>query len=186
MPPALKEAPTRLSSTLHEANNDTGRTAFCGPIVVSAITGYSVSKVEAEVRAFRNVVPPVDRGHAPIVKGTYAEDVAAALAHFGYSMALKESYMHLARKERPSLWSSWMQRQRNPWVHYILALHVGKQGHWVVIKGVKVCDTYSDGTWQFVCDWPHRSKRIMEVYEVRRALHAQEPRLTLQSPTKDP
>jgi hypothetical protein len=166
MPPALKEAHARLSPSLHEANNDTGRTAFCGPIVVSAITGYSVSKVEAEVHAFRNVAP----SREGIVRGTYPEEVAAALAHFGYRMELKESYMQLPRKERPSLWGNWMQRQRNPWVHYVLALHVGKQGHWVVIKGVKVCDTYSDGAWQFVCDWPHRSKRIMEVYEVRRAL----------------
>jgi hypothetical protein len=167
MPPALAAPATaRLSSSLHEANNDTGRVAFCGPIVVSAITGYSVSKVETEVRAFRNIA----EGRKPIVKSTYPEEVAAALAHFGYGMELKESFMHLPRKERPSLWGSWMQRQRNPWIHYILALHVGKQGHWVVIKGVKVCDTYSDGSWQFVCDWPHRSKRIMEVYEVRRAL----------------
>jgi hypothetical protein len=166
MPPALKEAAARLTSSLHEARNDTGRTAFCGPIVVSAITGYSVSKVEAEVRAFR----AVPTGSQPVVKGTYADEVAAALAHFGYRMELKESYMHLPRKERPSLWGNWMQRQRNPWVHYILALHVGKQGHWVVIKGVKVCDTYSDGAWAFVCDWPHKSKRIMEVFEVRRAL----------------
>jgi len=167
MPRALdSEAPARLSSSLHEANTDTGRIAFCGPIVLSAITGYSVSKVEDEIRAFREI----KSGARPVVKGTYAAEVAAALAHYGYSMELKESVMHLPRKERPSLWGSWMQRQRNPWIHYVLALHVGKQGHWVVIKGVKVCDTYSDGTWAFVCDWPHRSKRIMEVYEVRRAL----------------
>jgi hypothetical protein len=159
-------APARLSSSLHEANNDTGRVAFCGPIVLSAITGYSVSKVEDEIRALRDV----KSGARPAVKGTYAEEVAAALAHYGYAMELKESYLHLPRKERPSLWGSWMQRQRNPWVHYVLALHVGKQGHWVVIKGVKVCDTHTDGTWAFVCDWPHRGKRIMEVYEVRRAL----------------
>ena len=45
MPPALKAAPVRLFSSLHDANNDTGRVAYCGPVVVSAITGYSVSKV---------------------------------------------------------------------------------------------------------------------------------------------
>jgi hypothetical protein len=46
MPLARDEAPARLTSSLHEANNDTGRTAFCGPVVVSAITGYSVSRIE--------------------------------------------------------------------------------------------------------------------------------------------
>lgn len=166
MPPGLRQAPTRLASSLHEANNDTGRTAFCGPIVLSAITGYSVSKVESEVRAFRHLNPD----SKSVIKGTYTEEVAAALAHYGYDMVLKEGYMDRPRKERPALWSTWMHRQRNPWIHYVLALHVGKEGHWVVIKGVKVCDTYSDGTWQFVCDWPHRNKRIMEVYEVRKAL----------------
>ena len=70
--------------------------------------------------------------------------MAAALAHFGYTMELKESYMHLARKERPSLWT-WMQKPRNAWVHYILAIHKGKEGHWVLIKGVKLCDTYTRG-----------------------------------------
>jgi len=167
MPRALsRAAPARLASSLHEANNDTGRAAFCGPVVVSAITGYSVSKVEHEIREFREIAS----GTRPVVKGTYAEDVAAALAHFGYSMELKESFMHLPRKDRPTLWGNWMQRPRNPWIHYILALHVGKQGHWVVIKGVKVCDTHTDGVWQFVCDWAHRGKRIMEVFEVRKAL----------------
>jgi hypothetical protein len=168
MPLAHDQEPARIASSLHEAKNDTGRTAFCGPIVISAITGYPVSKVEDEVRAFRD---PSSSAKS-IVKGTYAEEVAAALAHYSYSMRLSESFMQLPRKERPSLWSNWMHRQRNPWIHYVLALHVGKQGHWVVIKGVKVCDTYSDGTWQFVCDWPHRNKRIMEVYEVRKALEA--------------
>ena len=52
--------------------------------------------------------------------------------------------MHLARKERPSLWT-WMQKPRNAWVHYILAIHKGKEGHWVLIKGVKLCDTYIGG-----------------------------------------
>ena len=165
MTTALDDAGARLTSSLNDARNDTGRIAFCGPIVLSAITGYSISKVEDEIRAFRN---PESEAR-PIVRGTYAEEVAAALAHFGYSMDPKESYMGRPRKERPSLWT-WMQKPRNAWVHYILAIHKSKEGHWVLIKGVKLCDTYSEGRWQFVCDGPHKGCRIMEVFEVRKAL----------------
>ncbi len=163
MTTALDDGGARLTSSLNDARNDTGRIAFCGPIVLSAITGYSVSKVEDEIRAFRNLTPDAK----PIVKGTYSEEVAAALAHFGYTMERKQSYLHLARKERPSVWS-WMQKPRNAWVHYILAIHKGKEGHWVLIKGVKLCDTYSEGKWQFVCDGPHKGARIMEVFEVKK------------------
>ena len=165
MPTAFDDGAQRLTSSLSDARNDTGRIAFCGPIVLSAITGYSVSKVEDEIRCFREI-PTAGK---PIVKGTSTEDVATALAHFGYAMQLKESYMNRPRKERPTLWS-WMQKPRNAWVHYVLAIHKGKEGHWVLIKGVKLCDTYSEGRWQFVCDGPHRGARIMEVFEVRRML----------------
>ena len=161
----LDDGTARLTSSLNEARNDTGRIAFCGPIVLSAITGYSVSKVEHEIRAFRDISPE----RRPVVRGTDADEVSAALAHFGYVMQLKESYMRLSRKERPSLWT-WMQKPRNAWIHYILAIHKGKEGHWVLIKGVKLCDTYSEGRWQFVCDGPHKGCRIMEVFEVRKAL----------------
>jgi hypothetical protein len=165
MPIDFVDGATRLTSPLNDARNDTGRIAFCGPVVLSAITGYSVSKVEDEIRTFRN---PHSEAK-PIVKGTYSEEVAAALAHFGYTMERKQSYLHLARKERPSVWS-WMQRPRNAWAHYILAIHKGKEGHWVLIKGVKLCDTYSEGKWQFVCDGPHKGARIMEVFEVKKVV----------------
>lgn len=159
------ELASRLTSSLHEVRNDTGRVAFCGPFVLSAITGYPISKVEDEIRAFRDL----PQGAQPIIRGTYSEEVSAALAHFGYRMDLKESFMRLPRKQRPSIWT-WMQKPRNAWVHYILAIHKGKEGHWVLIKGVKLCDTYSEGKWQFVCDGPHKGARIMEVFEVRKDL----------------
>ncbi len=159
------EGVARVTSDRHDVVNDTGRVAFCGPFVISAVTGFPVSKVEDEIRAFRDL----PAGAQPIIKGTYTADVEAALAHFGYTMKPVASYMHLARKERPSVWS-WMQRQRNAFAHYILAIHKGKEGHWVLIKGVKLCDTYSQGKWQFVCDGPHKGARIMEIFEVRRAL----------------
>jgi hypothetical protein len=165
MPPAPGDNAARLTSALNDARNDTGRMAFCGPIVLSAITGYSVSTVEDEIRAFRD--PNLET--KTVIRGTYAEEVAAALAHVGYDMVVKESFMHLSRKERPSLWT-WMQKPRNAWVHYVLAIHKGKEGHWILIKGVKHCDTYTEGRWQFVCDGPHKGCRIMEVFEVRKAL----------------
>lgn len=155
----------QITATLNDAQNDTGRTAFCGPVVISAITGYPVSKVEAQVRAFRGQPTDTER----VVKGTYAEDVESALAAYGYKMVAVENYLDAARKERPTLWS-WMQKPRNAWAHYILAIHKGREGHWILIKGVKICDTFTDGRWQFACDGPHRGCRIMEVFEVKRAL----------------
>jgi hypothetical protein len=163
---ALDSRPApRSTSTLNEAANDTGRTAFCGPVVISAITGFPVSAAEEKIRTYRGQNPH-SRG---VVKGTYAEDVESALAAFGYKMVAVENYLDRERKARPTLWS-WMQRPRNAWAHYILAIHKGKEGHWILIKGVKICDTFTEGRWQFVCDGPHRGCRIMEVFEVKRDL----------------
>ncbi len=155
----------RTTSTLNDVKNDTGRIAFCGPYVISAVTGWSISKVEDEIRRIR-ALPDAAK---PAVRGTYTDEVEMTLAAFGYRMLAVESYMHLARKERPTLWS-WMQKPRNAWAHYILAIHKGKDGHWILIKGVKMCDTFTEGRWEFVCDGPHRGARIMEVFEVKRRL----------------
>ena len=166
----VQEATGRTTSTLNEVRNDTGRVAFCGPYVIAAITGWSISKVEDEIRAFRKI--PDDC--KPIVRGTYADEVEGALGAFGYKMVVKSSFMDRARKERPTVWN-WMQKPRNAWAHYILAIHKGKEGHWILIKGVKMCDTFTQGKWTFVCDGPHRGARIMEIFEVKKALELVKP-----------
>lgn len=157
----------RLHSGLECAKNDTGRVAFCGPYVLSAITGYGISKIEDVIRAGREL----PAGRKPIVRGTYADEVEAALAYFGYRMDLKETFMHVGRKQRPTVWS-WMQKPRNAWAYYILAIHKGKEGHWILVKGVKMCDTFTEGKWTFVVDGPHRGCRIMEIFEVKKAVDA--------------
>ena len=154
-----------IMSSLNDVVNDTGRVAFCGPYLLSAITGWTVSKVEDAIREHREL-PPHKK---PVVRGTYADEVQAALAQFGYDMTPCASYMNRPRKERPTLWQ-WMQKPRNAWVSYILAVHKGKEGHWILIKGVKMCDTFTEGRWTFVVDGPHRGCRIMEVFEVRKSL----------------
>ncbi len=150
----------RNRSGLNNVNNDTGRTAFCGPYILSALTGFPISQVEIEVNRFRRVPD-----HTKI-EGTSAVEVAAAATELGWEMTLVEDFWHLERKQRPTLWN-WMQKPRNAWVYYLLAIHRGKQGHWVLVKGVKLCDTYTDGQWQFVCVGPHRGARIMEIYQLR-------------------
>lgn len=157
----------RITSGLEQVKNDTGRVAFCGPYVLSAITGYGISKIEDVIREGRDLPP----GRKPVVRGTYADEVEAALAHFGYRMELKESFMHKARKERPSVWT-WMQKPRSAWAYYILAIHKGKEGHWILVKGVKMCDTFTEGKWTFVVDGPHKGCRIMDVFEVKKAIDA--------------
>ena len=149
-------------SGLSPAKNDTGRIAYCGPYVLSALTGIPISRCEDEVNRARGVSEGVG------IKGTSSEEVAVALKALGFAMHVKADYQHLPRKERPTLWQ-WMQKPRNAWVHYILAVHKGKEGHWILVKGVKMCDTFTEGQWQFVCDGPHRGARIMEIFEVRSA-----------------
>jgi hypothetical protein len=151
-------------ASLEAAKNDTGRVAFCGPYVLSAITGYGISKIEDVIREGR----AQSANRKTVVRGTYADEVEAALAYFGYRMVLKESFLNRARKERPTFWS-WMQKPRNAWAYYILAIHKGKEGHWILVKGVKMCDTFTEGKWTFVVDGPHRGCRIMEVFEVKKA-----------------
>jgi hypothetical protein len=157
----------RLTSDRNDVLNDTDRVAYCGPYVIAAITGFAISNVETEIQRFRQH----DREGAreQRVKGTDAEEVTAALASYGFEMRRIADFMDRPRKERPSVWA-WMQMPRNAWSHYILAVHKGNQGHWILIKGVKLCDTYSEGKWQFVCDGPHKGAKIMEVFEVKRAL----------------
>jgi len=69
-------SPDRTTSSLADARNDTGRVAFCGPYVLSAITGYPISKIEDVIRAGRN------SARKTVVGGTAADEVAEALAQF--------------------------------------------------------------------------------------------------------
>jgi hypothetical protein len=151
--------PGRIKSSLQPVRNDTGRTAFCGPYVLAALTGFPVSRVEDEVNRVRGLPS------GSFIKGTHSGEVADAAAALGYDMTLVEDFGHLDRKERPTLWS-WMQKPRNAWRHYLLAIHTGKDGHWILVKGVKICDTFTGGQWKFVCDGPHKGRKIYEVYEI--------------------
>src|SRR5262245_18419751 len=89
------------ASSLDSAKNDTGHVAFCDPYVLSAITGFGISTFEDGMREGRDLPPH----RKPFVRGTYADEVEAALSYLGYRMELNETHMHRARKERPTVWT---------------------------------------------------------------------------------
>ena len=98
----LDDFPPHITSSLNEAKNDTGRVAFCGPYVLSAITGFPISKVEAAVNAYRNL--PQDLQFR--VKGTYADEVEGALAVYGFE--IQENFdKPLLSRNLVQLWQSW-------------------------------------------------------------------------------
>ena len=153
----------RLTASLNASRNDTGRVAFCGPTVLSAITGFPVSRIEDIIHQHR-----ADPAEAKkIIEGTYPEEVRSALGVFGYEMDETECFMHLERKQRPTVWS-WMQLPRSAFSHYILSVHVRAEMHWICIHGAKICDTYTEGRWVFGADGPHRGAKTTHVYRVRR------------------
>ena len=153
----------RLTPSLNASRNDTGRIAFCGPTVLSAITGFPVSRIEAIIHEQR-----ADPAEAKkIIEGTYPEEVGSALAVFGFCMVESENFTHLERKERPTVWS-WMQLPRSAFAYYILMVHTRAEMHWICIHGAKICDTYAEGRWVFGADGPHRGARMTNVYRVRR------------------
>ena len=91
--------PQHTTSSLNDAHNDTGRVAFCGPYVLSAITGYPISKVEDGSTPYRDLPPDLRNPGQGVPMPTRSK---AALAVYGYTMELKESFMHLERKKRPT------------------------------------------------------------------------------------
>jgi hypothetical protein len=154
-----------LTASLNQARNDTGRMAYCGPMVISAITGFSVSRIEDAIHAFRHDSEAARK----MIIGTSAADVAAALELFDYGMNKIEDYNGLEKKERPNV-GTWMRKSRSAFSFYVLAISIAKEGHWICIKGAKLCDTYTEGKWVFAADGPHKGARIMEVWRVAKML----------------
>ena len=152
-----------MTKSLSEARNDTGRIAYCGPMVISAITGYPVSRIETLIHEYRNDPKAAEE----MIVGTHTHEVAAALAIFGLGMEPIEDYLHLEKKERPTVWQ-WMQRPRSAFSYFVLGITTGKEGHWITIKGAQICDTFTKGKWIYASVGPHRGCRIMTVHQVRR------------------
>lgn len=153
--------------------NDTGSRAYCGPVVIGAVTGKPISKVRDAIRASRK-----ERGHnihdavyrlRPITV-TCNRDLGGALNKLGYWMSLHDGYRG-PTKSRPTL-AAWL-RKRTPEdrkATFIIAIGVSGDsgGHWVAVSGKKFVDTFTKGLPVWISDAPHRRARVATVYKVHK------------------
>jgi hypothetical protein len=144
---------------LHEAHNSETTKSWCGPTVVSSITGRDVARVKDLIRD--------RRGYKWLgkeaVKGTTWNDIHHALKHYGYRLDSQSAFFD---KERPTLagWLRMTSKTRKPDAYYVVNL----TDHWVVIHGRKFCDSLTKGKPVFLRSAPGRRKRVERVYVVVR------------------
>ena len=105
-----------------------------------------------------------------VVKGTGSDEVREALAQFGYEMSLKETFMAPGAQGAPDAHGRGCRSRATCGPTISSPCTRARQGHWILVKGVKMCDTFTEGRWTFVVDGPHRGARLMEVFEVRKSL----------------
>lgn len=145
---------------LHPVVNSTGEKAWCGPTVVSAITGADIVAVKALIKRYR--------GSRRAVKGTSWYELQAVLRSLGWDMTLSLNAM----EERPTL-AQWYRehrafvREHRPDLKRAIYI-VNVTNHWVVVGGQWFCDTFTKGHPVRFTQAPRKRKRVEKVYAVTR------------------
>src|SRR5690606_2284494 len=121
---------------LRDAVNDTKSRAFCGPMVVAAITGEPVSRVRDAFRYVRYGASWTSRRRSPPIMGTHTHETERVLRLFGYVGAWHKV------SGRPTLAAYLEGRRGVQRTHPCVVLVTG---HYVAISGWLFCDTFSKG-----------------------------------------
>jgi hypothetical protein len=152
-----------------------GETTWCGPSVISSITGFPVALI---VRVIKDQRTKRGVGHFEKlhpdgwgktikverrVQGTYAQEVNECLKHFGYRIVLTETNVPNTYNGNPPTIARWLKtrKDRNE-MNLVSAGH-----HWQLIKGVKFVDSFTKVP-VFIRKAPHRRARVKDVYKVER------------------
>lgn len=157
----------KTTPPLKAVSKDTKAKNWCGPTVVSAITGASVPVVKALIKRRRN--------DDKAVRGTSHGDLEHAFRMLGFKCSVER---HIPRDEQVTL-AAWLKARTKEQVNatYILCVSFGKaggglfsghweKGHWVVVRGRKFLDTFTKGQPVNLSDAPHRRKRVTSVMRV--------------------
>lgn len=126
MCPCLVKMETMLQAPLITGN------LYCGPVVVSAITGRTTGWVAELIREQR--CERRSRRSGP-VEGTTTIDLTCALTHLGCKVG-----RHQYVRDRPTL-TQWLRRSSVRWRND--AVIIGLRSHWIVVSDDEWTDSHT-------------------------------------------
>jgi hypothetical protein len=146
-----------------EINHNLKTLLWCGPAVVSALTGADTDTIRELIRVKR-------KDSDARVIGTHPEEIEYAFYKLGYSMRL--FYMCHSHDNMDHLTlAKWLRTyKRKPGVGYVIELCGTKKepsGHWCVVLGNHYCCSLT-GKWVPLDKCPNRRVRVESVHTVRR------------------
>ncbi len=152
-----------------------GETTWCGPSVISSITGFPVALIVRVIKDQRiqRGVGHFERWHPDSsfkttkverrVQGTYSHEVNECLKHYGYRIVLTKTNVPIHHNGNPPTIAKWLkQRKDRNELNLVEAGH-----HWQLVKGVKFVDSFTQVP-VFIRKAPHRRARVKNVYKVER------------------
>lgn len=146
----------------YQINHNLRTELWCGPAVVSAITGADTELIRELVRKWR-------KNKKAVVIGTDGQELEFALYKLGYAMRM--FYMCHGDLLDHLTMAKWLKTyKRKAGVAYVIELCGTKRepaGHWAVVLGGYYCCSHT-GKWVPVDKAPNRRCRVQTVYTVRK------------------
>jgi len=146
-------------------------TAWCGPSIVSSITGEPIGKINEVIKAQR-----VRHGYGTFlrfnwhsgdehevrqaVKGTSTREIKLCLNHYGFDINPSCNNAPKKTKGREPTISQWLKQRTVRECNLVSAGH-----HWQLVQGVYFCDSFT-GKPVIVSVAPHQRARVRAIYKV--------------------
>lgn len=158
-----------MAISLAPVKHDLKTVLWCGPAVVSSITGLPTSVIHKQILYGRRKSGSTGR-FAKVVQGTYIGDLIDVLGPAGYGVRR----VHNFGNEGPTV-AGWLKNRTQEERQQCFILAIGRGftrwgqlrhgGHWVAVTGRKFVDTKRPQTC-FLKDAPGRRTRVNEVWLV--------------------
>jgi hypothetical protein len=137
---------------------------YCGPLVVAGVLGISTGEAARKLRGASGKT---------YIKGVSAAHVVDVLGWSGIRMQREftelrpltiNMFGRACQIRVGPTFSQWLRgRKDRTGVHIINVGH-----HFVLVKGNKMVDTFTNGKWVFISAAPHRRKRVTQVWSLEK------------------